>query len=452
MPHPVPAFRRAYTPTPPPPPPPPPIISQRTTAENAYGGYQSRARNIRDDIPQLRYDASFTQSPVRRVPSEEVPPFATPFGSSPDRVARRHLGAGLDAIANAARYAHQHQHTTSSHGVGNPYTQATQAMRAAANAAAVAAAASPRGNGGQAMMMAAAADLMSKGHGSGLGAAVRAFGGAHAAVTSSHPAVYLMHGANGLPGLVPIPRATMAARPYSSRNAASAPRATAATSTTHKHTLPAAAAHSKAAADTRGAGTSAPRMGGAAAGSSALLAHARVTTPSPVGSNRGGTARTAARSRSSSKSKSGGGGKAATGSSTKAKATRRKSSSPTGGAAARQPSYNGASAYTAEADPAQPGGPNRVIKTGGVWSTWVLECGAKERNVAIREFKLSDEDVVDLKKTSRRMKLLFAQRRYLAGLRKREAEEEAAESEGGTSPPPAARLGSPQQALPSDSE
>ena len=149
-------------------------------------------------------------------------------------------------------------------------------------------------------------------------------------------------------------------------------------------------------------------------------------------------------------SKSAGGGKAATGSSTKATATRRGSSCPTGGgsAARQQPLYNGAFAYIADADPAQPGGPNRTIKTERGWSTWVLECGAKERNVAIREFELSVEDVVDLKKTSRRMKLLFAQRRYLAGLRKREAEEAAASE--GRPPPPAAQLGSPQQALSSE--
>ena len=131
----------------------------------------------------------------------------------------------------------------------------------------------------------------------------------------------------------------------------------------------------------------------------------------------------------------------------KTKCRRSNSSSPIGGVASARssigPSYNGACTYTSEPDPTQPGGPNRKIKVGGEWSKWVLECGAKERNTAIREFKLSAADVVDLKKTSRRMKLLFAQRRYLAGLRKREAAEEQAKAEGRPPPPHTSPLGSP---------
>ena len=290
---------------------------------------------------------------------------------------------------------------------GNPYTQASQAMRAAANAAAAVAAASPSGNGGQAMMMAAAADLMSK---------LVEIGGAHAAVTSSHDTADI----------------TRQCRNFSQ---------TLTVSNTNTNTLLAAAAHSKAAADSGAAGTSAQRLGGA----SALQSHARVTLPSPVGGNRDWTARTAAKNRSKSKGKSGGAGKAATGSSTKADAARQKRPTAGGSAARHQSMYNGASAYIADADPAQPGGLNRAIKTGDGWSTWVLECGAKERNVAIQEFGLNGEDVVDLKKMSRRWKVMLATRR----LNKRKAEKKAAASEG-RPPPPAAQLGSPQQALSSE--
>ena len=374
-------------------------------------------------------------------------------------------------LANAAHYAHACQATqayetnpvgttamapVASKGCGshgNPYAQATPSglhgMRGAASAAAAVAAASPHGNGGQAMMMAAAAAVRPKGHGNRFGAAVHAFdGGSHAAASS-------MHSAAGHPGLVSPPRATGA-----TSLSASAPQA--------------AAAHPKAVPGTWTAGTSAQQIGGFG-GSLASQSHARVRTLPWAGGTRGwtSTVQTAANSGRNSKSKNGGGGKAV-GSPTKAKAralsredilfnahatatatataTHRKTQSkravfkknlaasefaagniklgvkPSGSGTASRPGsrhftlmYNGASTYAATQYQRKPGGPNRTIKTGGEWSRWVLECGAKERNIAAREFELSDEDVVDLKKTSRRMKLLFAQRRYLQAFKGRKA-------------------------------
>ena len=79
--------------------------------------------------------------------------------------------------------------------------------------------------------------------------------------------------------------------------------------------------------------------------------------------------------------------------------------------------YGGKSSYTALGRPShtQPGGLHRQIRCpDGTWSQWVLECGAKHRNAAIKEFNLSANETANLKQTSRRMKLLFAQRRYLA--------------------------------------
>jgi hypothetical protein len=60
------------------------------------------------------------------------------------------------------------------------------------------------------------------------------------------------------------------------------------------------------------------------------------------------------------------------------------------------------------------------IREQGEWAVWVLEAGARERNKAIREFDLTEEEAKHLKITSRRRKLRGAQRRYLAGLKRKE--------------------------------
>lgn len=78
--------------------------------------------------------------------------------------------------------------------------------------------------------------------------------------------------------------------------------------------------------------------------------------------------------------------------------------------------YAGATEYTTLKFPShtQPGGPRRKIKdANGKWMLWVLECKAKDRNAAIKEFDLSERDILDLKTTSRKMKLLLGQRRYM---------------------------------------
>jgi hypothetical protein len=81
------------------------------------------------------------------------------------------------------------------------------------------------------------------------------------------------------------------------------------------------------------------------------------------------------------------------------------------------------------------------IRTQGEWARWVLQCGAKERNLAIREFGLDDQEVIDLKKTSRRMKLLFAQRRYLSSLKKRELDSGSETDSPRGSPEPSSSSG-----------
>eukprot|EP00729_Bicosta_minor_P010817 gene10817-18978_t len=316
------------------------------------------------------------------------------------RGGRRSLGVGMSAIASAVR---THTSISSASTVGSTsshtsYKQATQAMKAAAAAAAAVAAASPRANGGgQAMMMAAAADLMSKGHSNGLGAAVRAFGGRP--VSRFHEA--------GVPGLVPIPDMRMSAEsgPLYSQAATVA-----------------AAAHAQAATHIANAAVHyRPRHAeqhGAAAGAAAMT-HARHGSSTGAG---GSKAKAKAKATRGAGRKGGGQHSSNSSNVSRARSTSPGASNPSDKGQLRGPSYNGASTYTAVTDPVQPGGPHRRIKANGEWSKWVLECGAKERNAAIREFGLTVEEVADLKKTSRRMKLLFAQRRYLAGLRQREAE------------------------------
>ena len=48
----------------------------------------------------------------------------------------------------------------------------------------------------------------------------------------------------------------------------------------------------------------------------------------------------------------------------------------------------------------------------GEWIAGVLTCGAKERNIAIKQHRLTTEEGKDLKTTSRRMKQALAQRRF----------------------------------------
>jgi len=387
--------------------------------------------------------------------------------------------------------------TSNDNGNGNgshdSYTEAAKAMRLAANAAAAAAAASPHGNVGQAMMMAAAADLMLKGHSHGLGAAVRIFGGG-----------------NGLPGLVPTPQmgfgvfqtstsASAETRVHAAAHAKVAAKSAAtfssATSLAHaaviaRKVATEAAAAAAAAARSRAFQSGAysvpfQREGSAGAGAGAGDAQfvkpqfARVNMSQYVGNSASMLVKPEVEAEAAEdlmvKELL----------QTQVSAAKRQKREPkvcveddcpnkayykgqlcTKHGAAQPPAppgppYNGACTYTSELEPAQPNGPTRNIKVGGEWSKWVLECGAKERNAAIREFKLSDVDVKDLKKTSRRMKLLVAQRRYLAGLRKRseaEVDGEQAKAEGrdllNVGPPPPRNkrpLGSPHAPSSEDS-
>ena len=48
----------------------------------------------------------------------------------------------------------------------------------------------------------------------------------------------------------------------------------------------------------------------------------------------------------------------------------------------------------------------------------MLSYGAKERNAVTKEYRLTLEEVESLKKASRRMKQMLAQRRYMSSLRK----------------------------------
>jgi len=67
-----------------------------------------------------------------------------------------------------------------------------------------------------------------------------------------------------------------------------------------------------------------------------------------------------------------------------------------------------------------PVAPARAVrKEDGSWATWVLSYSAKERNTVIKDYGLTEDEVSDLKKSSRRMKQMLAQRRYMAGMREK---------------------------------
>ena len=317
------------------------------------------------------------------------------------------------------------------------FVKAARAMAAAAEVAAEAVEAD--NNSGEDFrlypMLAAAADLMRKWHEGGLHI--------HAAVSA-----FSRSRSPGLPGVIPILRQPPVYTPLSVPVSATASK--------QGRSAAGWAVHGPG-SNRSGAFTSGRRVDGVSAGKSSLQSFARVQTEifAGVGVDADGTAverergdhalpesntppgtpppymQFAGRSSSQRGEMSGGGYKTALEKGkTKPKRqaknsaildggnptpqTKRLKKQSTGATISQTIMYNGESTYqTPEMDPQPRDGPARQMREGGQWSRWVLELGAKDRNAAIREANLNDDEIRDLKRASRRMKLLFAQRRYM---------------------------------------
>ena len=96
-----------------------------------------------------------------------------------------------------------------------------------------------------------------------------------------------------------------------------------------------------------------------------------------------------------------------------------------------------------------PGAPPRPLREHGEWATWAMSLGIKEKNVLVVDYSLSEAEISDLRKVSRK----FKQRAYSAHARAKKARNKPKDpppqpDNPTDAPPPPPKPGAPALALP----